>query len=72
MWVGFKSLLQLANFTLGPDATFNTEIRKKSVRIKAPNSVNASNREDKNQIHHYDKQRREKAILLCAGVNENQ
>ena len=32
---GFKALLQLANFTLGPDATLNTEIHKKSVRIKA-------------------------------------
>ena len=30
---GFKALLQLANFTLGPDATLNTEIHKKSVRI---------------------------------------
>ena len=36
---GFKALLQLANFTLGPDATLNTEIHKNSVRIKAPNSV---------------------------------
>ena len=26
--VGFKALLQLANFTLGPDATLNTEIHK--------------------------------------------
>ena len=34
----FKALLQLANFTLGPDATLNTEIhKKKSVRFKAPN-----------------------------------
>ena len=39
---GFKALLQLANFTLGPDATLNTETHKNSVRIKAPNSVNAS------------------------------
>ena len=38
---GIQALLQLANFTLGPDATLNTEIKKKSVRIKAPNSVNA-------------------------------
>ena len=36
-----KALLQLANFTLGPDATLNTEIHKNSVCIKAPNSVNA-------------------------------
>ena len=39
---GFKALLQLANFTLGPDATLNTEIHKTSVRIKAPNLVNES------------------------------
>ena len=56
---GFKALLQLANFTLGPDATLNTEIHKNknSVRIKAPNSVNASKRKHKNQINHYNKQR---------------
>ena len=41
---GFKALLQLANFTLGPDASLNTEIHKNAVRIKAPNSVNASKR----------------------------
>ena len=40
----FKALLQLANFTLGPEVTLNTEIPKHSVRIKAPNSVNASKR----------------------------
>ena len=53
-----KALLQLANFTLGPDATLNTEIHKNSVRIKAPNSVNTSKRKHKNQINHYNKQRR--------------
>ena len=41
-----------ANFTLSPDATLNTEIHKNSVRIKAPNSVNASKRKHKNQINH--------------------
>ena len=56
--VGFKALLQLANFTLGPDATLNSEIHKNSVRIKAPNSVNASKRKHKNQVNHYNKQRR--------------
>ena len=30
---GFKALLQLTNFTLGPDATLNIEKHKKSVRI---------------------------------------
>ena len=54
---GFKALLQLANFTLGPDATLNTEIHKKNpVRVKAPNSVNASKRKHKNQIYQYNKQ----------------
>ena len=28
-WGAVKALLQLANFTLGPDATLNTEIHKK-------------------------------------------
>ena len=53
-----KALLRLTNFTLGPDATLNTEIHKNSVRIKAPNSVNASKQKHKNQINHYNKQRR--------------
>ena len=56
--MGFKALLQLANFTIGPDATLNTEIHKTSVRLKAPNSVNASKRKHKHQINHNDKQRR--------------
>ena len=30
---GFKALLQLANFTLGPDATLNTEIKSRLTRI---------------------------------------
>ena len=42
-----KALLQLANFTLGTDATLNTGIHKNPVRIKAPNSVNASKRKKK-------------------------
>ena len=54
---GFKALLQLAKFTLGPDATHNTEIHKNAVSIKAPNSVNASNRKHKYQNNHYNKQR---------------
>ena len=54
---GVKALLQLAHFILGPDATLNTEIHKNSVRIKPPNSVNASKRKHKNQINHYNKQR---------------
>ena len=31
---GFKALLQLANFTLGPDATLNTEIHHRGVQLK--------------------------------------
>ena len=54
----FKALLQLSNFTLGPDATLNTETHKNAVCIKAPNSVNASKRKNKSQINHYNKQRR--------------
>ena len=56
--MGVKALLQLANFNLGPDATLNTEIHKKSVRIKAPNSVSASKRKHKNQINNCNTQRR--------------
>ena len=48
-----QALLQQANFTLDPDETLNTEIHKKSVRLKAPNSVNASKQKHKNQINHY-------------------
>ena len=55
---GVKALLQLTKFTLGPDATLNTETHNNSVRIKAPYSVNASKRKHKNQINHYNKQRR--------------
>ena len=63
--MGFKALLQLTNFTLDPYATLNTEIHKNSVHIKAPNSINASKRKHKNQINHYDKQRR----VLMANSN---
>ena len=61
----FKALIQLANFTIGPDATLNTEIHKTSIRIKAPNSVNASKGKHKNQINHYIKQRR---VLLANSI----
>ena len=71
---GFKALLQLANFTLGPLKSLNTEIHKKSVCIKAPNSVNATKRKHQNQINHYNKKKDEYPwlILLYARVNENQ
>ena len=55
---GVKAFLQQANFTLGPDASLNTEIHINLVRIKISNSVNASKRKHKNQINHYNKQRR--------------
>ena len=63
---GVKALLQLANFTLGPDATLNTEIHKNSVRIKAPNSVNASKRKHKIKlITIINKDEYSWLILLC-------
>ena len=68
---GFKAILQLANFTLGPDATLNTEIHKNSVRIKAPNSVNASKRKHKIKlITIINKDEYSWLILLYARVNE--
>ena len=73
-WGGvYKAFLQLANFTLGPYATLNTEIHKNLVRIKASNSVNASKRKHKNQIDHYiiNKDEYSWLILLYAKVNEN-
>ena len=67
-WGGVKALLQPANFNLGPDATLNTEIHKSFVRIKAPNSVEASKPKHKNQINHYDERRR----VLMANSTECQ
>ena len=55
---GFKALLQPANFTLGPDATLNTEIHKNPAGTKAPNPANTSKRKHKNQTNHHNKQRR--------------
>ena len=70
---GVKALLQLANFTLGPDATLNTEIHKNLVRIKPPNSVNASKRKHKIKlITIINKDEYSWLILLYARVNENQ
>ena len=66
--MGFEALLQLTNFTLGPDATLNTEMHKNSVRIKALNSVSALKRKHQNQINHNDKQRR----LLMANSTVSQ
>ena len=39
------------------DATLNTEIHTNLVRIKAPNSVNATKQKHKYQSNHFDKQR---------------
>ena len=70
---GVKALLQLDNFTLGPDATLNTEIHKNSLRLKAPNSVNASKRKQKVKlITIMNKDEYLWLILLYARVNENQ
>ena len=68
---GVKAFLQLANFTLGPDATLNTEIHKNSDRIKAPNSVNASNIKIK-LITIINKDEYSWLTLLYARANENQ
>ena len=61
-----KALLQPANFTLGTDATLNTEIHKNSVRKKASNSLSVSKQKHKNRINHYDKQKR----VLMANFTE--
>ena len=66
---GFKTLLLVAHFTLGPHATLNTEVHKNSVRTKAPNSINASKRKHKNQINHYNKQRR--VLIANSTVYQN-
>ena len=54
-----KALLQLANFTLGPDATINTETDKNSVRIKAPNPSNNTNQKwpqpSERYAYHFEK-----------------
>ena len=62
---GFKALLQLTNFTLGPDATLNTEIHKNSVRIKAPNAVNALKRKHESQINHYNHYNKQRRVLMA-------
>ena len=70
---GFKAPLQLTNFTLGPDATLNTEIHENVVCIKAPNSVNASKRNKKIKlITIINKDEYSWLILLYARENENQ
>ena len=70
---GFKVLLQLANLTLGPDATLNTETHKNSVRIKAPNSsMHQSENIKIKLITIINKDEYSWLILLYARVNENQ
>ena len=70
---GFKAPLQLANFTLGPDATLNTEVHKNSVRIKAPTqSMHQSKNIKIKLITIINKDEYSWLILLYAGVNENQ
>ena len=75
MTLAWPAVVQLLVFIysgiLGPDATLNTEIHKHSVRIKDPNSVNTSKRKYKNQINHYNKQRRvlmaNSTVCQCKG-----
>ena len=52
-----KNTFTASQLHSGSDATLSTEIHKNSVRIKAPNSVNASKRKHKNQMNHNYKQR---------------
>ena len=54
VWI--KALLQLANFTLGPDATLNTEIHKKIGSHKGSQLSQCI--KTKTLINHHDKQRR--------------
>ena len=72
--MGFKVLLQLVNYTLGPDATLNTEIHKKSVRIKAPNPTQSMHQSENTKIKLItiiNKDEYSWLILLYARVNEN-
>ena len=47
---GFKALLQSANFIMEPYLTLNRELHKNSIRIMAPNSVDASQRKHLNKV----------------------
>ena len=71
---GFKALLQLANFTLGPDATLNTETHKNLVRINS-NSVESVHQSENIKIKLItiiNKDEYSWLVLLYARVNENQ
>ena len=71
---GFKALLQLANFTLGLDATLNTEIHKKNrFAQKLPTqSMHQSENIKIKLITIIKKDEYSWLILLYARVNENQ
>ena len=60
------ALLQPNNFTLGLDATLNTEIHKKiGSRKRLPIQSMPQSENIKNEIIHYDKQRR---VLMANSV----
>ena len=68
----FKALLQIAYFTLGPDATLNTETHKNSVRnSQLSQCIKAKNIKVK-LITIINKDEYSWLILLYARVNENQ
>ena len=70
---GFKALLQLANFTLGPDATLNTEIHKIRFAERLPTqSMHQSENIKFKLITIINKDEYSWLILLYARVNENQ
>ena len=59
-----KALLQQANFTLGSDATLNTEIHKNFGPHKGPTQSMHQSENIKNQINHYNKQIHVKKIAF--------
>ena len=70
---GLKDFYSKPTSSLVPMLLFYTEIHKKSVRIKAPNSVNASKRKHKIKlITMINKDEYSWLILLYARVNEKQ
>ena len=70
---GFKAFLQLANFTLGPDATLNTEIHKNRFAVRLPTqSMHQSENLKIKLITIINKDEYSWLILLYARVNENQ
>ena len=69
---GGGGAVKAANFTLGPDATLNTETHKNSVRIRLPTqSMHQSENTKIKLITIINKDEYSWLILLYARVNEN-